>query len=186
MVLSLRLGPEDAVDVLCTHHQTIRDLADAVTGEHQDRRRVLDQLYACVLSHEAAEQLLLRPVTRTCVIGGDVVAETRAAEERQTRQRLDELADLDTESGQFLAAFGDFSRQLLGHLDSEERYEFPLVRAYRDEEALVALGNVLRRADPVGPDREPTGASGLAEAVMAPLATAVGKVRGAVAGVIPL
>jgi hypothetical protein len=182
MVLSLRTGREDGIDVLCAQHQTIRGLVDTVIqGQVLDRRRAFDLLCSNLASHEAAESLLLRPVTRSCVLGGEVIADSRNAEERHAKQAVEELARLDIESHEFRRAFGDFARQLLEHFESEETYEFPLVRAYRDEDALAALGTVLRRADPGLPESVLRSSAALAGAVMSPLASAVGKVRDAVA-----
>lgn len=180
MGVVLQTRREDAIDVLCAHHQSIRELLEAVDDEQPgSRRRVVDRLCRCLASHEAAEGLLLRPVTRSCVVGGEVIADARLAEEQEAKRMLDELSRPATDPGQFLAAFGDFKRRLLEHMDSEESYEFPLVRAGRDENALVALGTVLRRGNP--PARSmPADPSALAGAVITPLTSAVGKLRRAV------
>jgi hypothetical protein len=184
MALLTTVGREDAIDVLCAHHHAIRGLLVAVAADPSNGPHgPFDQLCGLIAAHEAAENLLLRPVTRTCVVGGEVIAEARVAEESAVRERLDELTELDGESGQFRAAFDDLARRVSEHMDSEERYEFPLVRAYRDDDALVALGTVLRRCDPY--PNEPGHAPGLAGAVISPLASAMSRVRGAVTAARP-
>lgn len=169
----------DGLDVLRAQHQTIRTLVQAVQDDASGGRQdCLDLLCGSLAAHEAAESSLLRPVTRTCVVGGDVVADARSVEEGRARVALDEALIFDVGTAEFRAAFGRFSRGLLEHLDNEEHYEFPLVRAYRDEDALQAMGTVLRRSDGGVPTSQSV-PTAIAEAMISPLMSAVGKVRDA-------
>lgn len=186
MALPHRAAPEDGIAVLQAQHQTIRSLLDALgDAPAEDRQRRLDELCGCLTSHEAAENLLLRPITRICVLGGEVIADARTAEESDCRRTLDALQDMDRAEQSFRAGFEELSRRLLVHLDSEERYEFPLVRAYRDEDALFAMGAVLRRTESDDVRAMHFAMPVMAAAVMSPLASAVGKVRGVAAAAKP-
>jgi hypothetical protein len=168
----------DALDVLCAQHLRIRELVKAVSKSPRDaRRESFVQLREVLSTHEAAEDLLLRPVTRLSVPGGGVVADSRAAEEITVRQQLADLARLDFESGEFAAAFETFARHVIAHAEREEEYEFPLIRAHRDGDALIALGAVLRRMQPPAMPRLPGVPAVVVSAVSSPITAAVSKVR---------
>lgn len=134
---------EQVLHILRQQHRAIAAqlhnvLADPVTA----RQRNLAELRGWLNAHETTEAMVLRPVTRTAIIGGEAMAEARAAEERESRTELEVVMSLDPESDDFTDAFRVFSQRVIQHMGGEERYEFPLVRASRDDAALLALGNV--------------------------------------------
>jgi hypothetical protein len=174
----LSVSAPDGVDVLCDQHRRIRELVKAVSKSPRDARRDLFiKLRAEFRTHEGSEDLLLRPLTRLSVPGGGVVADARAAEEVALRRQLADVASLDFESDEFAAAFDQFGRRLIDHADSEETYEFPLLRAHRDGDALVAMGKVLRRAQPPAMPPLPSMPAVVVSAVSSPITAAVSKVR---------
>ncbi|HEX3900737.1 MAG TPA: hemerythrin domain-containing protein [Mycobacteriales bacterium] len=168
----------DGVDVLCDQHRRIRELVKAVSKAPRDaRREAFMQLRELLSTHEAAEDLLLRPVTRLTVPGGVVVADARTAEEIAVRQQLAELASLDSQASEFASAFDRFAQHLIDHAEREEAYEFPLVRAHRDGDALVAMGKVLQRTQPPTMPPLPSMPAVVVSAVASPITAAVSKVR---------
>jgi hypothetical protein len=172
------MSTPDGVDVLCDQHRRIRELVKAVKKAPSDaRRECFVQLRDLLSTHEAAEDLLLRPVTRLSVPGGEVVADARAAEEIAVRKQLTGLASIDFQSGEFAAAFDKFAMQLFDHAEREEAYEFPLVRAHRDPDALAAMGKVLQRTQPPLMPPPPSVPAVVVSAVASPITAAVSKVR---------
>lgn len=181
----LSASAPDGIDVLGDQHRRILIHLEAIDEAAPEARLdCFKQLSEMLTSHESSEELLLRPVTRRTVPGGTVVAEARAAEEIELRAQLTELALTDFESRDFISGFHAFSRRLVEHMESEETYEFPLVRAHRDGDALVAMGTVIRRTEPMLPPVLPGAPAALAGALVTPITSVVGKMRGAlVAGV---
>ncbi|HWC36508.1 MAG TPA: hemerythrin domain-containing protein [Mycobacteriales bacterium] len=168
--------------MLCEQHRTIRSLIETVRQNSPAGRLAhFDRLVAFLAWHEATEALLLRPVTRSDVLGGEVIADARAVEESRIRATVAGLTHVDPVSREFRRGFDDLARRLIEHLDSEERYEFPLVRAYRGKDSLAAMAAVMRRTDAPGAGNTATTATALAGAVINPLASAVSKVREVVA-----
>lgn len=143
VVLSVSSASRDGLDVLSTQHHTIRQQLAVVADQPAiGRRAAFDLLCGMIARHEATEALLLRPITRASVVGGELIADSRAEEEDYVRRTLDVLAE-DIWSEDFPRAFGDLAARLVAHMDREETYEFPIVRAYRDGDAAVALASVV-------------------------------------------
>ena len=129
----------DAVAILLEQHVRVQQLLTRVrTTSGSARREAFRELRELLSAHEAAEQAVLRPVTRRTV--GDAVADARTAEERQADQALAELDQLPADSPEFDTAFRAFEQSVLEHARREEKEEFPEVRAQCSAEELVQLG----------------------------------------------
>jgi iron-sulfur cluster repair protein YtfE (RIC family) len=171
----------NGIDFLLSQHQRITELLGVVrTGPAESRQASFDQLRELLAVHETAEELILRPITRHEVPGGDVVADARMGEENQAKRVLADLEKLDVGSAEFVTAFNAFAEDVLSHAHNEETYEFPLVRDSQDAEALAAMGEALEKAEASAPTHpHPSAKTTTAAAVMGPFAAMVDKVRDA-------
>lgn len=175
---------ENGIDFLIGQHQRIKQLLEAVTtAPAESRQETFDQLRELLAIHETAEELVLRPVTRADVPGGDVVADARMAEENKAKEVLADLEKMDVATQEFLTAYTAFAKDVLEHANNEESYEFPLVREHQDADVLAAMGESLEKAERSAPTHpHPSARTTTAAAVMGPFAAMVDKVRDAFAG----
>ncbi len=175
---------QNGIDYLLEQHKTVTNLIDAVrNGPRESRQDNFDQLRELLAVHETAEELILRPITRHEVPGGDTVADARMAEENEAKKVLAGLEKMDATSEEFLTAFAGFAQDVITHANNEESQEFPLVREHQNSEALADLGESLEKAEKAAPTHpHPSAKTTAANAVMGPFAAMVDKVRDAMSG----
>jgi hemerythrin superfamily protein len=149
----------DVIAVLLSQHQRVKELmADVRTADGDHKRQAFDELRALLAVHETAEEMVLRPVTRS--IGDAAVADARNAEENAANHVLADLEKLDPVSAEFDATFSDFEQAVLRHAQNEETEEFPRVTAQTDAERRARLGTALLRAEKMAPTHPHPGAAG--------------------------
>jgi len=148
----------DVVEFLVEQHDELRGLLPrvlAATGP--ERQRAFDAARAALARHEAAEEAVLRPLTREAP-GGDGLAEARTIEEERATQALELLERYDVDSVPFETEFRTFMEAVLEHAEKEETAEFPLLRRTHDPDTLrrarraVEEAEAGRRPEPVTAD----------------------------------
>jgi iron-sulfur cluster repair protein YtfE (RIC family) len=171
----------NGIDFLLAQHEQITQLIGATqTGPVETRQQSFDQLRELLAVHETAEELVLRPVTRKEVPGGEDIADARIGEENMSKDILADLEKLDPTTEEFATVFASFAADVAKHAHNEETYEFPLVREHQDETALSAMGEQLEKAEKSAPTHpHPSARSTTANAVLGPFAAMVDKVRDA-------
>lgn len=173
---------DDVVEVLVRQHHRIRELFSEVRSAHQDaRKQMFDELRALLAVHEAAEEVIVRPVAKDTA--GKEEVKARNEEEREANKVLARLERMDLESPAFEEAFADFERSVLDHAAHEEAEEFPAVRAGRTEEQLRGMGRRLVAVERLAPTHpHPTVAgSPTAQRVTGPFAAMMDRARDALA-----
>jgi hemerythrin superfamily protein len=172
---------EDGIDFLLDQHHRVRQLLDAVQQAPADsRQQRFDELRELLAVHETAEELIVRPVTRTQVPGGDTVADARIAEENTSKDALAALEKLDAAGDDFVAVFAPFADEVRKHAHNEEEFEFPLLREHQDEKTLTAMRSALDKAEKLAPTRpHPSARSTTANVVLGPFAAIVDRVKDA-------
>jgi hemerythrin superfamily protein len=178
-------GSDDGVALLIDQHQTVRSLLDEVERTSGDQRRqAFDMLRALLAVHETAEELVVRPVTRTKVDGGSAIADARMAEENKSKEMLAQLEALDATTEQFGAMFGRFKADVLAHAQHEETEEFPKLRETVGGTELSAMAKALKAAEAVAPTHpHPSAKSTTANLVLGPIAAVVDRTRDAIKAV---
>lgn len=132
----LREYAGDVVELLVEQHEELRTLMARVLGARgPERRRAFDEARAALTRHEAAEETVLRPLTRRAP-GGDALAEARAGEEDRAAQALAMLERLDVDGVPFETEFRELLEAVLAHAEKEETAEFPLLRRSYDPDTL--------------------------------------------------
>lgn len=172
---------ENGIDFLQSQHQRVEQLLSAVKEAPAGiRQGKFDELRELLAVHETAEELILRPVTRKDVPGGDEIADARMAEENQAKDVLAELEKLDASSEEFVTKFSSFATDVLEHAKNEETYEFPLVRENQDADSLAKMADRLDLAEKAAPTHpHPSARSTTANVVLGPFAAMVDRVRDA-------
>jgi Hemerythrin HHE cation binding domain len=144
---------DDAVlSILRVQHAEIRDLlADVGETSGVTRQHSFDVLRELLALHESAEELVLRPASRTLVPEG--VTPARKGEERQIADLLARLEKLDVDSAAFAEGFERFGEAVTQHLELEEIEEFPGVEQGLSASDQQALGRRIAMMMALAPPR---------------------------------
>jgi hypothetical protein len=175
------LPNDDVVALLLEQHARIRGLfarIAASTGE--EKKRAFDELRGLLAVHEAAEELILRPVAKKTV--GEDEVKARNAEEKEASRVLKELEGMDVSSPEFEAAIAEFEQAVSEHAEHEEREEFPEIVARCTPDQRHTMGERLRRAEHLAPTHPHPTATGspAALALTGPFAAMMDKARDAI------
>jgi hemerythrin superfamily protein len=172
----------NGIDLLESQHAEIKRLLSAVTDSAGDERQQnFDELRRLLAVHETAEELVLRPITRKDVPGGDSIADARMEEENKSKEVLAKLEKLDVDSAEFESTYASFKADVLEHATHEEAEEFPAVRQHEDQESLGKLASRIEAAEKAAPTHpHPSARSTAANLVLGPFASIVDKVRDAI------
>jgi Hemerythrin HHE cation binding domain len=145
-----RLPDGDVVAILLEQHARIRELFQQVSGTvGDDRKRAFAELRAMLAVHEAAEEVVVRPVAKKTA--GAPEAEARNAEEREAAKVLKQLESMDLGGPEFEEVLAEFEQAVSDHAEHEEREEFPALLEQCTPEQRHAMGTRLRRAEHLAP-----------------------------------
>ncbi|HEV2633582.1 MAG TPA: hemerythrin domain-containing protein [Actinocrinis sp.] len=170
--------------VLYEQHAKIRDLFKLVNDSHGDARQVaFDQLRQLLAEHEAAEEMVVRPISKKAA--GAQVADARNAEESEAAHALAELEKLDVNSPAFEAKFELFEAAVSEHASREDNEEFPHLMAKVGVEEQQEMGKLLQTAQKIAPSHPHPGAAGstTAQYALGPFAALLDKAKDAYASV---
>lgn len=119
----------DVVDVLRTQHEQVRRLfAQTAEASGAAREQHLADLLLLLELHEKGEQQVVHPVTRSTGEAGSETAARRLAEEQEADELIARIKQVDVDSAEFDARFGDLREAVLKHAEQEESEEFPRLR----------------------------------------------------------
>lgn len=154
-------APEgDVIQVLLNQHEQIRELFGQLhNAKPAARRHVFDQLRRLLAVHEAAEEMIVRPLTRT-TSGGNRIAGARNHEEHMATHLLAELENMDPGSREFIGGLPEFEAKVTEHAEHEEKEEFPLISRTRTDQQRALLGRALQVAETIAPTHSHPAAAG--------------------------
>lgn len=165
------------------HHQIRTLLAQVTAATGPPRQESFDELRSLLAVHETAEELVLRPMTRSDAPDGEQVAEQRMAEENQAKQALADLEKMDVASPEFEQSFAQFRQDVLAHAEHEESLEFTALAASAPAESLDKLYHRIEMAERTAPTHpHPSATTTTRNAVMGPFAAMADRVRDALSG----
>jgi len=140
----------DVVALLLEQHARIRGLfAEIAVADADGRKRAFDDLRALLAVHEAAEELIVRPVAAKTA--GKQEAQDRNEEEREAARILKQLEGMDVASPEFLRTIAEFEQAIGTHADHEEQEEFPALVAQCTVLQRRTMGDRLRKAEHLAP-----------------------------------
>ena len=145
-----RLPQANVVAILYEQHAQLRDqfaVVPDLRGEY--RRASFDMLREMLARHEAAEEVVLRPVTRKLLPPG--LARARNAEERAAARELADLERTDVEGPEFAHRLRLLEEMVTAHFVHEEQEEFPVVLAELSEHEQEDMGRWMLRAIALAP-----------------------------------
>ena len=137
----------DVVTYLIDQHDELKVLMGRVLSAHgEPRQQAFDAVREVLARHEAAEEAVVRPLTREAP-GGEDQAAARDGEEDRAEHALGALEHLDVDSIAFETQFRELQDAVLRHAGMEETQEFPLLRRSYGPEALRAARAAVERAE---------------------------------------
>ncbi|WP_328471563.1 hemerythrin domain-containing protein [Streptomyces sp. NBC_00448] len=178
---AVQLPEGDVVTLLLEQHTRIRSLFGEVTAARgEERKHAFDELRALLAIHEAAEELVVRPVAKKTA--GQQEADARNAEEKEASAVLKKLEGMDVSSPEFEATLAEFEQAVGDHAAHEEREEFPAIVAECSVDQRQSMGTRLRRAERLAPSHPHPGAAGSPAALKltGPFAAMMDKARDAI------
>lgn len=144
------LPQDDIIGILLSQHARIRELFTEVhrtTGK--EKRARFGELRALLAVHEAAEEMILRPIAKKQVSEREAAARNR--EEAEANKALAELEQMDLDDSRFEAKLTELEKSVGEHADNEERIEFPAIRSSCSSEQLRKKGKRLLLAEKTAP-----------------------------------
>ena len=142
-----QLPEGDVIWILLEQHARIQELFGHVRNATADsKRQVFDELRQLLAVHEAAEEMIVRPVTRAAA-DGNRIASARNHEEHMATHMLADLEKMDVSSQEFPTALAKFETSVVEHARHEETEEFPLILKARSEQQRAWMGKGLRAAE---------------------------------------
>jgi len=171
----------DVVGELIAQHDRIEEeFTEVENATGPARVDAFESLRTLLAAHETAEEIVVRPVTRS--LGGDAIADARITEEREAKEVLAELDRLDVTDEDFAARLAQLREMVATHAHNEERHEFPLLRDRLDAERSDRLARRVERVESVAPTHaHPHVNSATANTVLGPFAALLDRVRDAFA-----
>lgn len=173
-----QLPADSVVAVLLEQHARIRGLFTEVDNSRGEARQTaFDRLRRLLAVHEAGEEAVLRPVSRSLL--GKELTSARNQEEREAAQTLTALETLDVDSRDFTALLGRLEMDIATHAALEESEEFPAVLSHCSADEQEKLGRRLLAAERNAPTHAHPNAIGSTGAGMTvgPFVALLDKVR---------
>jgi hemerythrin superfamily protein len=141
---------QDLIDVIQTDHQEIKRLMEQVGSATANREEAFSRLVTKLATHETAEEEVVHPLARKAP-DGDRLVEARLEEESEGKAELAELEKMGVDDPSFTAAFEKLRGAVLAHAEHEEREEHPQLRETVDSGRLEKAATLFRKAEQMGP-----------------------------------
>ena len=171
----------DVIRILLEQHARIRELfSDVKSAEGEHKEQAFDELRALLAVHETAEEMVLRPVSKSAA--GEGVADARNEEEAEANKVLKKLEGLDCSSAEFDETLAEFEKSVDEHAEKEETVEFPYILAECDPDKRASMGKQIRAAESIAPTHPhpSTAGSPVAQWVAGPFASLVDRTKDAI------
>ncbi|MFJ7280189.1 hemerythrin domain-containing protein [Kitasatospora sp. NPDC098663] len=177
----------NVIDELMTDHREVEEMfarIQAMTGQGQQLRDVVDEVTIELVRHSVAEEQYLYPAVREHIEGGDRLADKEIADHGRVEELLKELEKTRTDDPQMSHTLQRLMDEVAAHVQDEENNLFPMLRRACTPQQLDDLGDKIRRAKSMAPTRPHPAApsSPTASKLIAPGAGLVDRARDFVTG----
>lgn len=174
----------DVVTFLKEQHELIKSLfGEVLTTSGEKRREAFFSLRRLLAVHETAEEQIVHPAARRALPDGESVVEMRLQEERDAKEILAGLENLDVDSQEFDTQFNRLRAAVIAHAEAEETREFDRLPAILDPKRLESMRRAAAFAEKVAPTRPHPGVeSAVANTLVGPFASMLDRARDALSG----
>ncbi|MEV6805562.1 hemerythrin domain-containing protein [Streptomyces sp. NPDC017248] len=177
----------NVIQELTTDHGEVEEIfgrIEALPPGSPDRKTLCDQATIELVRHSVAEESYLYPAVREHLTGGDALADKEIEEHAEAERLMKDLEGCQADDPRFDTLITRLMSVIRSHVADEEENLFPRLEAACPPDALMELGDKVRRAKktaptrphPSAPDKPP------ANKLLAPGAGLVDRMRDALSG----
>ncbi|WP_031162792.1 hemerythrin domain-containing protein [Streptomyces durhamensis] len=177
----------NVIQELTTDHREVEEIfgrIEALPPGSKDRKDLADQATIELVRHSVAEEAYLYPAVREHVSGGDALADKELADHAKAERIMKDLEGMQADDPRFDTTMAQLMSEIRSHLTDEENDLFPRLEAACPPDALMDLGDKVRRAKKTAPTRPHPSAPDTppANKLLAPGTGLVDRMRDALSG----
>ncbi|BBY29277.1 hemerythrin domain-containing protein [Mycolicibacterium sediminis] len=187
MVETFVQSTDDVVRFLKDQHNLIRDMFEEVFSASTTRARetAFTELRQLLVVHETSEEMVVHPVVRREVDGGDLIVDARLKEEHDAKEHLSALDAMDVGSDEFIADLVLYRGAVIDHAEREEIEEFDKLEREVDAADLKRMAAAVVAAQTIAPTRPHPGVeSAKRNFLVGPVASVLDRARDAIDSVL--
>jgi hemerythrin superfamily protein len=150
---------DDVVKFLKDQHNLIKDMFDEVLSASDTKARdtAFVELRQLLAVHETAEEMVVHPRVRHEAAKGDEIVDARLEEEREAKQMLSKLEDMDIGSQKFIDELMKFRDAVIDHAEHEENEEFTQLERNLKADDRERMAKAVLAAEAISPTRPHAG-----------------------------
>jgi iron-sulfur cluster repair protein YtfE (RIC family) len=177
----------NVIQELTTDHREVEEIfgrIEALPPGSKDRKDLADQATIELVRHSVAEESYLYPAVRKHITGGDAIADKEIEDHAKAERIMKDLEGLQADDTRFDTLMAQLMSEIRSHVMDEEQNLFPKMEAACPADALMDLGDKVRRAKKMAPTRPHPSAPDTppANKLLAPGAGLVDRMRDALSG----
>ncbi|MET8805061.1 hemerythrin domain-containing protein [Streptomyces sp. NPDC004546] len=177
----------NVIQELTTDHREVEEIfgrIEALPPGSKDRKDLADQATIELVRHSVAEESYLYPAVRKHITGGDAIADKEIEDHAKAERIMKDMEGLQADDARFDTLMAQLMSEIRSHVMDEEQNLFPRMEAACPADALMDLGDKVRRAKKMAPTRPHPSAPDTppANKLLAPGAGLVDRMRDALSG----
>ncbi|MEU7560425.1 hemerythrin domain-containing protein [Streptomyces eurythermus] len=177
----------NVIQELTTDHREVEEIFgrfEALPPGSPERKNLCDQATIELVRHSVAEEAYLYPAVREHVAGGDALADKEIEDHAKAEQIMKDLEGCQADDPRFDTLMTQLMSEIRSHVTDEEQNLFPRLEAACPQDALMELGDKVRRAKQTAPTRPHPSAPDTppAEKLLAPGVGLIDRLRDALSG----
>ncbi|MEU9445169.1 hemerythrin domain-containing protein [Streptomyces sp. NPDC048304] len=177
----------NVIQELTTDHREVKEIfgrIEALPPGSKERKDLADQATIELVRHSVAEEAYLYPAVREHITGGDALADKEIEDHAKAEQIMKDLESCQADDPRFDSLMAQLMSEIRSHITDEEQNLFPRLEAACPPDALMDLGDKVRRAKKTAPTRPHPSAPDTppANKLLAPGAGLVDRMRDALTG----
>ena len=146
----------NVIQELTTDHREVEEIfgrIEALPPGSAERKTLCDQATMELVRHSVAEESYLYPAVREHVANGDSLADKELQDHAKAEQLMKDLESCEADDPRFDTLMTELMTEIRSHVADEEQNLFPRLEAACPPDALMDLGDKVRRAKKMAPTR---------------------------------
>ncbi|MEU6666845.1 hemerythrin domain-containing protein [Streptomyces sp. NPDC046727] len=146
----------NVIQELITDHREVEEFfgrIEALPPGSAERKNLCDQATIELVRHSVAEEAYLYPAVREHLTDGDALADKEIEDHSRAERIMKDLEGLQADDPQFDMLMAQLTSEIRSHVADEEQNLFPKMEAACPADALMDLGEKVRRAKKMAPTR---------------------------------